>query len=189
MSSFEGLDAFTFVTVAYDLPERIDAVCPWKDRVYVGLADGSMVVLQPEFELHEDGPWDIERHVKGIGKKSISHLEPAASLSALFVLSQSGIQLYSLPELESIAQVHSGSVNAFRLIHSIQVPVSGGVPFRFAWNDEKSCLCVAVRRSLIFYTLEETQFIETNTVVIPDTLKVMAWCGDVICYGMRIQLQ
>lgn len=100
-----GPDAFTFVTVAYDLPERIESLCPYKDRVYVGLFDGSLVVLEPEFELHEDGPWAIEKHLKGFGKRGITQLEPVPSLSALLSLSNSGVMLHVLPELKQLAQV------------------------------------------------------------------------------------
>ena len=71
----------------------------------MGLADGSLIVLEPEFELHEDGPWSIEKHIKGFGKKAISQLEPAPSFPAIFSLSYPGVQLHSLPQLELIAQV------------------------------------------------------------------------------------
>ena len=182
MTSGGGPDAFTFVVVAYDLPERIESVCPWQDRVYVGLADGSLIVLEPEFELHEDGPWSVERHVKGVGKKAITHMEPAPSLSSLFVLSSSGLQLLKLPELDVVPQVRTVHHRRGFLGDIVQVTVSGS-PFRFAWNDAKALLCVAVRKTLVFYALEDMSLIETNTVVIPDTLRIMAWCGDRLCYG------
>ena len=101
-----GPDAFTFVTVAYDLPERIESLCPYKDRVYVGLFDGTLVVLEPEFELKEDGPWSIEKQVKGFGRRGITQLEPVPSIPALLSLSNAGVMLHTLPQLQQLTQVH-----------------------------------------------------------------------------------
>lgn len=46
-------------------------------------------------------------------------------------------------------------------------------------------MAVALRRSVVFYKREGTSFIETNSVLIPDTIKLMAWCKNRLCYGTR----
>eukprot|EP00210_Caulerpa_lentillifera_P001355 g1303.t1 len=163
-----GPEAFTFAVISHDLPDRIDCVSPWHDRLLVGLADGSLVILEPEFGLDVVGPWSIQDHIKGVGKRGFIQIEVISSVPGVLTLSSGVLALHSLPGVSLISHV----------------AVSGS-PYRFAWTDEESLLCVAVRKNLVFFTLQNTRFIEKTTVVIPDAVKTMAWCGNVVCYGTR----
>lgn len=116
MSIGGGPEAFTFVIVSHDLPDKVESLCPYKDRVYVGLSDGSLIVLEPEFELHEDGPWSIEKRVKGFAKRGILQMEPAPSLPAMFTLSSGGLQLNSLPDLNLITHVRPFFLNLHPIV-------------------------------------------------------------------------
>jgi len=100
-----GPEAFTFAVISHDLPDRIECVCPWNDRLLVGLADGSLIILEPEFDLYVAGPWSIQDHFKGVGKKAITQLEVISTLPGVLSLSGGVLSLHSLPDMSLLLHV------------------------------------------------------------------------------------
>lgn len=44
-----------------------------------------------------------------------------------------------------------------------------------------------MRKTLVFFTLQNKNFVERVTIPIPDTVKTMAWCANSLCYATRVK--
>lgn len=97
-----GPDTFTLSIITEEVPEKIECIGVWEDKVLAGLYDGSVVLYEPEFEEQTVGPWRLVRHAKGIGKKSLTQMDVSKSIPAILTLSDEGVKFHQLPNFELI---------------------------------------------------------------------------------------
>ncbi len=68
-------EAFTLEVVLDNFQKRIEALEVWEGRVFAGLADGTLMVLQEE-TLNGRGPrWQVSQAIKGFGQRRILQLQ------------------------------------------------------------------------------------------------------------------
>jgi hypothetical protein len=74
-----GFTAYTHQTVVQQLGRTVLSLCPWEDRLLVGLADGSLLVLQQQPAADEGAtsssrPWQVVQVHKAFGRKGVLQL-------------------------------------------------------------------------------------------------------------------
>eukprot|EP00803_Ostreobium_quekettii_P007599 evm.model.scf_3833.1 EVM.evm.TU.scf_3833.1 scf_3833:4766-7651(-) len=163
-----GPEAFEFESACDDLQDKVECLLPWQSLLLVGAADGSLSVFDIPDQDAEDPTLTLSQRIKGFSKRALVQLDVIPTKPALLSLSDDGVHLHTLPDLAPICTV-AGTRGASR----------------FAWNQEKLTLAVAVKRKLAFHHLTGVEFMEMTTMAVPDVPLVLGWCGDAVCAGFR----
>ena len=163
-------DAFVSSTVLSNFAKQILSLELIGDRLFVGLGDGSLVILaRPEQQdSNPSTSWQVAQAHKTFGKKYVSQLLAIKQSTLLLSLSEDGVNLYTVPQLKLTCQANrTGSAS------------------RFAWSEDLSLLCVAVKRKILQFHYDGRNFVELREYNAPDVPQALHWCGDAICIGTK----
>lgn len=166
-------EAFKPSTVLSNFPKQILSLEYIGERLFVGLGDGSLVVLaQPEQPGDGNSSWQVVQTHKPAGRKYVSQLQAIKQSTMLLSLCEDGVYLYTVPQL-SIRCRASSTRSASR----------------FAWNEDKSLMCVAVKQfmhhKVVQFHYDGREFVELKSFNAPDIPQALHWCGDAICIGCK----
>ena len=153
--------AFTPSTVLSNFSKQILSVEYAGDRLFVGLGDGSLIVLARRDQKHDasNSSWQVVQAHKAFGRKQAT---------LLLSLSEDGVNLYTCPQLKLTCQ-------ASRTRSASQ----------FAWSEERSMMCVCVKRKVIQFHYDGREFMELKDFNAPDVPQALHWCGEAICIGTK----
>ncbi|KAA6422986.1 MAG: vam6 Vps39 isoform X1 [Trebouxia sp. A1-2] len=162
-------EAFRPTTVLSNFPKQILSLEYIGERLFVGLGDGSLVVLaKPEQAQDNNSSWQVVQAHKTFGRKYVSQLQAIKQSTLLLSLSEDGVNLYTIPQLKLTCQANSTRSAS-----------------RFAWSEDKSMLCVAVKRKVMQFHYDGRDFVELKAYSAPDTPQALHWIGDAICIGCK----
>ena len=156
--------AFNASTVLSNFPKQVLCLEYIGDRLYVGLGDGSLVLLASD----SSSSWQVVKAHKAFGRKYVSQLQAIRQATLLLSLSEDGVNLFTVPQLKLTCQ-------ASRTRYAS----------RFAWSEDKAMLCVAIKRKLIQFHYDGREFVEVKEYSAPDIPQALHWCGDAICVGLK----
>ena len=162
--------AFTFGSVLSNFAKQILSLELIANRLFVGLGDGSLVILARPDEQDSSAStnWQVAQAHKTFGKKYVSQLLAIRQSSLLLSLSEDGVNLYTVPQLKLTCQANrTGSAS------------------RFAWSEDQSLLCVAVKRKVLQFHYNGRDFVELREYNAPDLPQALHWCGEAICIGTK----
>ncbi|KAL0024599.1 hypothetical protein WJX77_001647 [Trebouxia sp. C0004] len=133
------------------------------------MGDGSLVVLaKPEQTQDNNSSWQVVQAHKTFGRKYVSQLQAIKQSTLLLSLSEDGVNLYTIPQLKLTCQANSTRSAS-----------------RFAWSEDKSMVCVAVKRKVMQFHYDGRDFVELKAYSAPDTPQALHWIGDAICIGCK----
>ena len=72
--SQQDFQAFSSSVVLDSFQKRIEVLEPWDGKVIAGLADCTLVVLQPD-QTDEIGSWQVVQALKSFSKKALLHIQ------------------------------------------------------------------------------------------------------------------
>lgn len=162
--------AFAARTVLTNFQKQILCLEYVTKRLYVGLGDGSLVVLTnagPQ-QTGSDSQWQVVQAHKAFGRKYIHQIQAIKQASLLLSLSEDGVNLHTIPQLNLTCQASRTRAAT-----------------RFAWSESSSMLCVAVKKKLMVYRYSGKDFVEPKEHVLSDTAQALQWCGDAVCVGTK----
>lgn len=164
------LEAFTASTVLSNFQKQILCLEYVNNRLYVGLGDGSLLVLSDPGNQQPGSncQWQVIQAHKAFGKKSVSQLLAIKQSALLLSLSEDGVNLHTIPQLNLTCQA-SRTRSATR----------------FAWSESSSMLCVAVKRKLAIYCYDGKDFVDPKEHTLPEAPQALQWCGDAVCYATK----
>ena len=165
-----GYEAFKPTTVLSNFPKQILSLEHIDDRLFAGLGDGSLVILaRPEqTQDNSNSSWQVVQAHKTFGRKYVSQLLAIKQSTLLLSLSEDGVNLYTIPQLKLTCQANRTRSAS-----------------RFAWSEERSMICVAVKRKVMQFHYDGREFVELKEYSAPDVPQALHWCGDAICIGVK----
>ncbi|KAK9844012.1 hypothetical protein WJX81_001849 [Elliptochloris bilobata] len=165
MSDFQ---AFTCEVVLDNFQKKIEALEVWEGRVFAGLADGTLMVLQEEPSTDVGPRWQVSQAVKGFGQRRILQLQAWPERSLLLCLCEDGLTAHRLPSLALACQATRTR--------------SAG---RFALDAASDTVAVAAKRRLLLLRFNGNEFEEAKELGLPDAALALGWCGASVCLGFR----
>ena len=159
--------AFSASVVLSNFPKQVLCLEFIGDRLYVGLGDGSLMLLAAD-STPTSSSWQVVKAHKAFGRKYVSQLQAIRQATLLLTLSEDGVNLFTVPQLKLTCQ-------ASRTRYAS----------RFAWNEDKAMLCVAIKRKIIQFHYDGREFVEVKEYSAPDVPQALQWCGDAICIGLK----
>ena len=159
--------AFNAATVLSNFPKQILCLEYIADRLYVGLGDGSLVLMAGN-SAPSSSSWQVVKAHKAFGRKYVSQLQAIRQATLLLSLSEDGVNLFTVPQLKLTCQ-------ASRTRYAS----------RFAWNEDKAMLCVAVKRKVMQFHYDGREFVELKEYSAADIPQALQWCGDAICIALK----
>ena len=158
--------AFIASTVLSNFPKQVLCLEYIGERLYVGLGDGSLVLLAADST--PTSSWQVVKAHKAFGHKYVSQLQAIRQATLLLSLSEDGVNLFTVPQLKLTCQ-------ASRTRYAS----------RFAWSEDKAMLCVAIKRKIIQFHYDGREFVELKEYSAPDIPQALQWCGDAICICLK----
>lgn len=159
--------AFSLAPVLTNFQKQILCLGFVSNRLYVGLADGILVVLTST-AAQTDSQWQVVQAHKAFGRKYVNQLQGIKQAALLLSLSEDGVNLHTIPQLNLTCQAsRTRSASSF------------------AWNEASSMLCVAVKKKLHVYHYNGKDFVEPKEHVLADTAQTLHWCGEAVAVGTR----
>lgn len=70
----QDFQAFTAHAVLDSFQKKIEVLEAWDGKIIAGLADGSLMVLQPD-EVDKHGPWQVMQALKQFSKKYVLQIQ------------------------------------------------------------------------------------------------------------------
>eukprot|EP00727_Mastigamoeba_balamuthi_P014315 m51a1_g9508 hypothetical protein (932) ;mRNA; f:687120-690187 len=186
---------FTFTCVLDKSPAKIECVESWGERLLVGTAEGYLLVFdisatqfqqqlqqdqyQPAVSLPSDGPQFMascaETHKNFGGRRAVMQLGASQDAGALVALCGEGpLTVHEL----------AGGSAAFAMRASL-AKTKGCTTFVLGRSGSVVRLVVAVKRKVLLYTWEGSQFVETAEVSMSDTPRALAWADPLVYVGSR----
>ena len=159
--------AFNASTVLSNFPKQVLCLECIGERLYVGLGDGSLMLLAAD-STPTSSSWQVVKAHKAFGRKYVSQLQAIRQATLLLSLSEDGVNLYTVPQLKLTCQ-------ASRTRYAS----------KFAWSEDKAMLCVAIKRKIIQFHYDGREFVEVKEYSAPDIPQALQWCGDAIGIGLK----
>ena len=159
--------AFQATTVLSNFPKQILCLEYIGERLFVGLGDGSLVLLAKD-SARTNSSWQVVQAHKTFGRKYVSQLQTIKQATLLLSLSEDGVNLFTIPQLKLTCQANRTKYAS-----------------RFAWSEDKAMLCVAVKRKIMQFHYDGREFVEVKEYSAPDVPQALHWCGDAICIGLK----
>ena len=159
--------AFHAATVLSNFPKQILCLEYIGERLFVGLGDGSLVLLAKD-SAHANSSWQVVQAHKTFGRKYVSQLQAIKQSTLLLSLSEDGVNLFTIPQLKLTCQANRTRYAS-----------------RFAWHEDKAMLCVAVKRKVMHFHYDGREFVELREYSAADVPQALHWCGEAICIGLK----
>lgn len=159
--------AFSLTPVLTNFQKQILCVETVGSRLYVGLGDGSLVILTST-NADIDSHWQVVQAHKAFGKKYITQLQAIKQSALLLSLSEDGVNLHTIPQLKLTCQAsRTRSATSF------------------AWNGASSMLCVAIKKKLHIYHYSGKDFVDPKEYSLTDVVQTLHWCGEAVAVGTK----
>ncbi|KAF6257282.1 hypothetical protein COO60DRAFT_26268 [Scenedesmus sp. NREL 46B-D3] len=171
-----AFEAYEPSVVVDEFARKIDSLCVWDDTLIAGLSDGSLLFFQEQQQQqgNEQGPgrvlssWQVTRVQKSFGKRGVQQLQALENQPYLLSLSDDGVQLHSLPELQLLSAASRTARGAAA----------------FAWDEGRQLLVTAVRKKVISHQLDSSHtFLEMTEYDLPEPASCLTWVGSNILLG------
>ncbi|KAG0169936.1 Vacuolar morphogenesis protein 6 [Apophysomyces sp. BC1034] len=175
-------DAFQVTTVV-DKVNRIESIFAHGDRLLIGTGIGQLLVYDTKEPLVADDnevpEVTLVQTIKNFSKRPIEQLDIIKEIDMLVSLSDGLVSLHDLRTFElRMALGKTKGANLFAIQTMVEMSPEEKVPLLI------TRLAVAVRKKLLVFVWQDTEFYETKELNIPDRIKAMAWVGTTkICLG------
>eukprot|EP00879_Flechtneria_rotunda_P024756 GHRR01026263.1.p2 GENE.GHRR01026263.1~~GHRR01026263.1.p2 ORF type:complete len:170 (+),score=65.75 GHRR01026263.1:82-591(+) len=166
-----GFEAFEPSVVVDEFARKIEALCVWGNTLLVGLSDGSLLFFEQQSGGNAVGAsistWQVTKVQKNFGKRGTAQLQALQDQPYLLSLSDEGVQLHSLPELQLVsAASRTGRAAAF------------------SWDEGRQLLATAIKKKVITHQLDSSHtFTEMTEYAIPEAVAAISWVGSNILLG------
>ncbi|KAG0343692.1 Vam6/Vps39-like protein [Podila humilis] len=173
-------DAFKVYTVIEKLPHNIVSIFAQGDKLYVGTFYGTLLVYSVRDPLGQDEAISVTlmETLKTFSKKPIEQLDVIKEVGVLVSLSDGLVSLHDLDSFALRTQLKATrGANLFSVFSRIEIQ-DGFIP------QVITRLAVAVRRKMIVFTWQDSEFMETKEFSIPEKVKTVEWIGtQKLCMG------
>ncbi|KAF9213277.1 Vacuolar morphoproteinsis protein 6 [Podila verticillata] len=177
-------DAFKVYTVIEKLPHNnsIVSIFAQGDKLYVGTYYGTLLVYSVREPLDQDEAISVTlmETLKTFSKKPIEQLDVIKEVGVLVSLSDGFVNLHDLDSFALRTQLKATrGANLFSVFSRIEIQ-DGLIP------QVITRLAVAVRRKIIVFSWQDSEFIDTKefTIKNPDRVKTVEWIGTQnLCMG------
>ncbi|KAG0012682.1 Vam6/Vps39-like protein [Podila clonocystis] len=173
-------DAFKVYTVIEKLPHNIVSIFAQGDKLYVGTFYGTLLVYSVREPLGHDEAISVTlmETLKTFSKKPIEQIDMIKAVGVLVSLSDGFVNLHDLDSFALRTQLKATKgANLFSVFSRIEVQ-DGLIP------QVITRLAVAVRRKMIVFSWQDSQFIDTKELQIPGIVKTVEWIGTQnLCMG------
>jgi hypothetical protein len=160
-----GRVAFEFTGILRNLPVKIECYDTWGNKLIIGTNEGVLLV----YEIQEGTDMQLADTKKGFSKKPISQLTVIQELNILISLSDGIISIHSLVSFQPIS-----------VLTRLQ-----GCSLYSMNNKHPPDMCACVKKKLVILSWENNNYIQKKELAIPDTPKVIVWCGPNLCLGFK----
>ncbi|KAG0294172.1 Vam6/Vps39-like protein [Linnemannia gamsii] len=172
-------DAFKVYTVIEKLPHKIESIFAQGDKLYVGTLYGTLLVYSVREPLGQDEAISVTlmETLKTFSKKAIEQIDIIKTVGVLVTLSDNYISLHDLESFALRTQLgETRGANLFSVFSKIEI--QDGFP------QVVTRLAVAVRRKVIVFSWQDSEFMSTKDFPVPDKVKSMEWVGTQnLCMG------
>ncbi|WIA17457.1 hypothetical protein OEZ85_014302 [Tetradesmus obliquus] len=169
-----AFEAYEPSVVVDEFARKIDSLCVWEDNLIAGLSDGSLLFFQEQQQGSEQGSsrglssWQVTRVQKNFGKRGVQQLQALENKPYLLSLSDDGVQLHRLPELQLVSAASRTARGAAA----------------FAWDEGRQLLATAVKKKVISHQLDIGHtFLEMTEYELPEAPCCITWVGPNILLG------
>ncbi|KAF9387750.1 Vam6/Vps39-like protein [Podila verticillata] len=175
-------DAFKVYTVIEKLPHNnnIVSIFAQGDKLYVGTFYGTLLVYSVREPLGQDEAISVTlmETLKTFSKKPIEQLDVIKAVGVLVSLSDGFVNLHDLDSFALRTQLKATrGANLFSVFSRIEIQ-DGLIP------QVITRLAVAVRRKMIVFSWQDSEFMDTKEFSIPDRVKTVEWIGTQnLCMG------
>ncbi|KAF9913772.1 Vacuolar morphogenesis protein 6 [Lobosporangium transversale] len=173
-------DAFKVYTVIEKLPHKIESIFAQGDKLYVGTFYGALLVYSVREPLGKDEAISVTlmETLKTFSKKAIEQIDIIKAVGVLVTLSDNYVNLHDLESFALRTQLgKTKGANLFSVFSKIEFQ-DGSVP------QVITRLAVAVRKKIIVFSWQDSEFMDTKEYSIPDRVRTMEWVGTQnLCMG------
>ncbi|KAI7829554.1 vacuolar sorting protein 39 domain 2-domain-containing protein [Gamsiella multidivaricata] len=173
-------DAFKVYTVIEKLPHKIESIFAQGDKLYVGTFYGTLLVYSVREPLGQDEAISVTlvETLKTFSKKAIEQIDVLSIIGVLVTLSDGYVNLHDLETFALRTQLgKTRGANLFSVISEIEIQ-DGFAP------QVITRLAVAVRRKIVVFSWQDSEFMDTKEFSIPDRVRTMEWVGTHnLCMG------
>ncbi|KAG0263458.1 Vam6/Vps39-like protein [Mortierella polycephala] len=173
-------DAFKVYTVIEKLPHKIESIFAQGDKLYVGTFYGTLLVYSVREPLGQDEAISVTlmETRKTFSKKAIEQIDVIKAVGVLVSLSDGYVNLHDIESFALRTQLgKTKGANLFSVFSKIEIQ-DGLIP------QVVTRLAVAVRRKIIVFTWQDSEFMDTKEFSIPDRVRTMEWVGTQnLCMG------
>ncbi|KAG0198890.1 Vam6/Vps39-like protein [Mortierella sp. GBA30] len=173
-------DAFKVYTVIEKLPHKIESIFAQGDKLYVGTFYGTLLVYSVREPLGQDEAISVTlmETLKTFSKKAIEQIDVIKAVGVLVTLSDGIVNLHDLETFALRTQLgKTKGANLFSVFSKIEIQ-DGLIP------QVITRLAVAVRRKIIVFSWQDSEFMDTKEFSVPDRVRTMEWVGTQnLCMG------
>ncbi|KAF9960501.1 Vam6/Vps39-like protein [Mortierella alpina] len=173
-------DAFKVYTVIEKLPHKIESIFAQGDKLYVGTFYGTLLVYSVREPLGQDEAISVTlmETLKTFSKKAIEQIDVIKAVGVLVTLSDGIVNLHDIDSFALRTQLgKTRGANLFSVFSKIEIQ-DGLIP------QVITRLAVAVRRKIIVFSWQDSEFMDTKEFSIPDRVRTMEWVGTQnLCMG------
>ncbi|KAF9585929.1 Vacuolar morphogenesis protein 6 [Lunasporangiospora selenospora] len=173
-------DAFNVYTVIEKLPHKIESIFAQGDKLYVGTFYGTLLVYSVREPLGQDEAISVTlvETLKTFSKKAIEQIDILKAVGVLVSLSDGYVNLHDIDSYALRTQLgKTKGANLFSVFSRIEI------------QDELipqvvTRLAVAVRRKILVFSWQDSEFKDTKEYSVPDRVRTMEWVGTQnLCIG------
>ncbi|KAF9984824.1 Vam6/Vps39-like protein [Mortierella antarctica] len=173
-------DAFKVYTVIEKLPHKIESIFAQGDKLYVGTFYGTLLVYSVREPLGQDEAISVTlmETLKTFSKKAIEQIDVIKAVGVLVTLSDGIVNLHDLDSFALRTQLgKTRGANLFSVFSKIEIQ-DGLIP------QVITRLAVAVRRKIIVFSWQDSEFMDTKEYTVTDRVRTMEWVGTQnLCMG------
>ncbi|KAI1318862.1 Vacuolar morphogenesis protein 6 [Mortierella claussenii] len=173
-------DAFKVYTVIDKLPHKIESIFAQGDKLYVGTSYGALLVYSVREPLGIDEAISVTlmETLKMFSKRAIDQIDFIKAVGVLVTLSDGYVSLHDIDTFALRTQLgKTKGANLFSVFSKIEF-LDGVLP------QVITRLAVAVRKRIIVFSWQDSEFSDTKEYTIPDRVRTMEWVGTQnLCIG------
>eukprot|EP01116_Phalansterium_solitarium_P000135 TRINITY_DN10090_c0_g1_i1.p1 TRINITY_DN10090_c0_g1~~TRINITY_DN10090_c0_g1_i1.p1 ORF type:complete len:892 (-),score=174.91 TRINITY_DN10090_c0_g1_i1:69-2744(-) len=174
--------AFSSALLIDKLPLKIESIETWGGRLLVGTAEGVLFIYEVKEKDKKDPAVSgrsqfsvslLDAQKSFTNKKPIQQLsvvELPNTLTVLLSLSDGYISIHDLPSFNQ-----RGQLSKAKGCHAFAIDTARNPPV----------LCAAIKKKIIIFTWNGSEFVDSKELPVADTARAVAWCGDNLCVGFK----